>query len=519
MPAERCVLALDVGTQSARAIVFDAAGNMLARAQEPFTAYESPQPGWAEQHVTVYWDALCRACQRLWADGSVDASTIAAVSLTTQRGSVVCLDADGQPLGPAILWLDKRMQAGLGNVSGPWGWLFRVLGVDETIAQFRADGECNWLAANDPDRWAATRHFLFLSGYLTYRLTDRIVDSVGCQVGYVPFSYRKQHWAHPWDWKWRAVCVRAEQLPELVAPGQPLGAITASAADALGLPAGVPLIAAAGDKACEVLGSGCVSTDTACLGYGTTATINTMSDRYHEVIRYLPAYPAAMPEYYNTEIQIFRGFWMVSWFKEEFGHSEREIAAATGQPTEAVLDEQIRAIAPGSQGLMLQPYWSPGVREPGPDAKGAIIGFGDVHTRAHVYRAILEGLAYALRDGRERIERKTKVPVRRLRVAGGGSQSDVAMQITADVFGLPAERPHVFEASALGAAINAAVGGGLHPDYRTAVRAMTRVGDVFEPQPDAVHTYDRLYRQVYARMYPRMRPLYRQIRRITGYPP
>jgi sugar (pentulose or hexulose) kinase len=155
---------------------------------------------------------------------------------------------------------------------------------------------------------------------------------------------------------------------------------------------------------------------------------------------------------------------------------------------------------------------------PGPEAKGAIIGFGEVHTRAHLYRAILEGLAYALREGKERIERRGGTRIERLRVSGGGSQSDAALQITADIFNLPTERPHLYETSGLGAAIIAAVGLGLHPDYATAVREMTRVGQTFQPDPTHAATYDRLYRRVYCRMYERLRPLYQDIREITGYP-
>jgi len=135
-----------------------------------------------------------------------------------------------------------------------------------------------------------------------------------------------------------------------------------------------------------------------------------------------------------------------------------------------------------------------------------------------VYRAILEGLAYALREGKERIEKRSGVPITELRISGGGSQSDAAMQLTADIFGLPTARPHVYETSGLGAAINAAVGLGLYPDFASAVRAMTRVGQTFTP--DAAHqaTYDALYRQVYQRMYGRLQPLYHAIQRITGYP-
>jgi sugar (pentulose or hexulose) kinase len=209
---------------------------------------------------------------------------------------------------------------------------------------------------------------------------------------------------------------------------------------------------------------------------------------------------------------------MVHWFKQEFGHRETVIAQRRGIEPEALFDELVNQVPPGSMGLLLQPFWSPGIKVPGPEAKGAIIGFGDVHTRAHVYRAMLEGLAYGLREGKERTERRSKVPITELRVAGGGSQSDAAMQLTADIFGLPAVRPHVYEASGLGAAIDAAVGLGLHPDFSSAVREMTRVGDVFDPNPQTREIYDNLYQRVYKRMYKRLKPLYEDIRQITGYP-
>ena len=149
---------------------------------------------------------------------------------------------------------------------------------------------------------------------------------------------------------------------------------------------------------------------------------------------------------------------------------------------------------------------------------GSIIGFGDVHSRAYVYRALLEGLVYGLREGGELTQRKTKVPVTRLKVSGGGSQSDAAMQITADIFGMAAERPHTFETSALGAAIDAAVGLKLYPDFPAAVKAMTRTGRVFEPILKNHQIYDQLYKRVYLKMYERLQPLYKEIRDITGYP-
>ncbi|MGD0006871.1 MAG: FGGY-family carbohydrate kinase, partial [Anaerolineaceae bacterium] len=356
-----------------------------------------------------------------------------------------------------------------------------------------------------------TYKYMLTSGYLTYQLTGKFVDSVGCQAAYIPFDYKTQTWAAPSDWKWLAVPMDPAILPDLTPPAGVLGEVTPQAAAATGIPAGLKLIAAAGDKACEVIGSGALDSHIGCLSYGSAATINTTHKRYIEVIPLIPPYPSAVPGMYSLEIQIFRGYWMVNWFKQEFGLREMELAEETGVETEQLFDELVRSVPPGSQGLVLQPYWSPGIRHPGPEARGSIIGFGDVHTRAHIYRAILEGVAYALREGAERTSKRSGVPIRELRVAGGGSQSNAAMQITADIFGLPASRPHVYEASGLGAAIDAAVGAGIHPDFETAVKEMTHLGETFEPDPKVHEIYDQLYGQVYLKMYDRLKPLYKKM--------
>jgi sugar (pentulose or hexulose) kinase len=517
-PTGDLILAIDNGTQSVRALLFDLRGNLVAKSRVPIEPYFAEQPGWAEQHPSHFWEALCQACQQLWAAGPEHKEAVKGVALTTQRATVVNLDREGKPLRPAIIWLDQRRTEGLKPVGGLWGVLFRLIGASETVAYLQAEAEANWIRKYQPEIWEHTYKYLFLSGYLTFRLTGRFVDSVGCQVGYVPFDYKGLQWAGRRDWKWQAVPMDPALLPDLVPPAGVLGEITPAAATATGIPAGMPLIAAAADKACEVIGAGCIAPHVGCLSYGTTATINTTHRKYVEVIPLIPPYPAAVPGAYSLEVQIYRGFWMVNWFKQQFGQQERFLAEQHGVEPETLFDTLVKQVPPGSLGLTLQPYWSPGVRVPGPEAKGAIIGFGDVHTRAHLYRAILEGLAYALREGKERTERRSKIPITELRVAGGGSQSDAAMQITADVFGLPTARPHVYEASGLGAAIDAAVGLGLYPDFDTAVGGMTRVGDTFEPNLRPHEIYDDLYRRVYKRMYKQLQPLYEEIRTITGYP-
>lgn len=513
------LLAIDNGTQSVRALLFDLRGNLIAKSRVLITPYYSTEPGWAEQDPDLYWSAVCEACQKLWLMPGVNKEAIAGVAITTQRSTLINVDEKGVPLRPAIHWLDQRRTPGLKPVSGVWGALFRVAGMRETVAYLQAEAESNWIQRNQPDIWAKTYKYLFLSGYLTFKMTGLFVDSVGCQVGYVPFDYKKKDWCSKSDWKWQAVPMDKKVLPDLVHPTGQLGVITPEASQATGIPVGLPLIAAAADKACEVIGAGCIDPEIACLSYGTTATINTTLKKYVEIIPLIPPYPSAVPDAYSLEIQIYRGYWMVSWFKREFGMNEERLAAERGIETEELFDDLVHSVPPGSLGLMLQPYWSPGLKVPGPEAKGAIIGFGDVHTRAHIYRSILEGLAYALREGAERTQKHTHVPIKEIRVAGGGSQSPAAMQLTADIFGLPATKPHTYETSGLGAAMDAAVGLKLHPDFDVAVREMSHPGTSYEPIIANQRIYDELYNRVYRKMYERLQPLYNEIRDITGYPP
>jgi sugar (pentulose or hexulose) kinase len=512
------LLSIDNGTQSVRVLVFDRLGNEIACSKVEIEPYFSQHPGWAEQHADYYWQRLCEAFSRLWQGGKVQPEQVAGLSLTTQRYTMINLDDQFRPLRPAIVWMDQRQARVEKPVGGLWGVLIRTLGLSALIRDLRAKARDNWLEQYEPEVWDKTRYYVNLSAWLTWSLTGEMKDSTGSIVGYLPYDYRRQQWAKSSDLKWKLLNCTRDMMPELVKPGELIGRVTAKAAELTGLPQGLPMIAAASDKACEVLGSGSLNSHIACLSYGTTATINTTTERYTEVIPFIPPYSAAVPGHYNTEIMIYRGFWMVSWFKEELAHNEQRLAAERGVEPEALFDELVNQVPPGSMGLMMQPYWSPGVRQPGPEGKGALIGFGDVHKRAHIYRAILEGLAYELRMGKERIEKRTGKALTRLRVSGGGSRSDAAMQLTADIFGMPAERPHTSETSGLGAAINCAVGLGVYPDYRSAVEAMTRVGDVFEPDPAAVRLYQRLYSEVYLKMYRRLKPLYQSIRDITGYP-
>ena len=202
---DKHILAIDNGTQSVRALLFDQRGELVAKSQIPLEPYVVPRPGWAEQDPDYYWRKLCQACTQLWQQSSIPPSSIAGVALTTQRATIINVDKNGRPLRPAIVWLDQRRTEGQAPVGGLWGIGFKLTRMAETVAYIQAEAEANWIRTHEPDVWAKTYKYLYLSGYLTYRLTGRFADSIGCQVGFMPFDYKRLRWASQWDWKWRAV--------------------------------------------------------------------------------------------------------------------------------------------------------------------------------------------------------------------------------------------------------------------------------------------------------------------------
>lgn len=508
------ILSIDAGTQSVRAALVDEKGELHHLVKTTLPPYSSPKPGWAEIDPEAYFDALAGTVKKVMAahGGAVDA-----VTLTTQRTTVVNVDREGKPLRPGILWLDQRRADAskvLPRVLNPALAAVGLKSFLEWVVQY---SRSNWIREHEPEVWNKTHKFLFLSGYLGMRLTGELRDSAGSVVGPIPFDVKKLDWAGRLDPKWLLFPMEREKLPELVKPTELLGHVTQKAAEATGIPVGTPVIAAAADKACDILGAGCLTPERACVSFGTTATINTQNERYVELRPLHPPYPSAIPGQYYSEVPVLRGLWMVTWFKEEFGLQERLQASERNVAPEELLEKLLHDVPPGSLGLMCLPHWFAGP-ERASFTRGAVVGFGEVHTRAHLYRAILEGLVYALREGGEKTEKANRVPITSVRATGGGAKSDSILQITADVFDLPVERPHTHETSVVGAAMDASVGLRMFTDFASAARAMTRVDRVFEPIPANVEIYGDLYDRVYRRMYETLLPLYADLRDITGYP-
>lgn len=512
---EPLVLTIDCGTQSMRAMLFNKAGDMEGIEKVSFEPYFSVSPGFAEQEADVYYGALCSAVKRLKEKNGERFNRVAAVTVATQRDTLVLLDSAHKPVRPCILWLDQReADVRLESYFSPAEIAaYALVGMRKTSEHVMRRSRAYWVQKNEPEVWAKTHKAVMLSCYLNFRLTGKLSDTYAAQIGHVPFDVRSSDW-HKSEKNigYRQFGLKKEQMPELVRPAGRLGSVWSEAAEETGIPAGLPVIAAASDKGCETLGNGCLSEDVASVSFGTTATVETTTDKYVELLRFIPPYPSAIESFYNPEYEVFRGYWLISWFKKEFAAHEVAEAERTGESVETLLNRRLESVPVGSDGLMLQPYWTPEIKME--DARGAIIGFNAAHTRIHIYRAIIEGINYAIMDGIERMEKRTKTKIARVAVAGGGSQSAEICQITADMLGVPVTRVQTHETTGLGAAILGFCGLGEFENVREAAKHMVRVKDVFTPDFANSRAYRRLYSEVYKGMFPALKPLYKTGNRI-----
>jgi sugar (pentulose or hexulose) kinase len=506
------VLAIDCGTQSLRAMIIDQHGKTLASEKVIFEPYIASEPGYAEQNVLVYYESLCLATQALKKDQLKLMKDVEAIVLTTQRDMAICVDKKGLPLRPAILWADQRMIDEPRPMSLLHDGIFRVIGMKKTTEIISRNCKAHWIQDNEPEVWSKTYKYLQLSAYLNYRLTGKFIDGIASQVGHVPFSYKHFRWEHKHSLKHDIFHIENDKLVDLVPTGEVIGFITKEASGDTGLPTTLKVIAGGSDKGCETLGVGCMSNETIAISLGSQASIQTTTPKYYEALTFIPPFQSVIPGFYNPEIQIYRGYWMVSWFKKEFAAKEVILAKSLDILPEKLLDQELEKIPPGSDGLILQPYWGAGVKLH--EAKGAIIGFSDIHTRLHIYRAIIEGIGFALYEGMLRIEKKSNQSIKKIMISGGGSQSDAICQITANIFKLPVHRVQTYETSALGAAIIGYIGLNTYATFEEAIKNMVHDKDVFEPQESQSQLYESIYHKVYKKVYKRLRPIYKAFKEV-----
>lgn len=426
---------------------------------------------------------------------------VVGLAIAHQRETFVPVDDKGRPLRDAILWMDDRAAGILPEIEAAVGAarFHRITG--KRLSRNLTIAKILWLQRHEPHVFGAARQYMDTHAYLVYRLTGRMATSWGSADPTGLFDMQ----AHVWHSDLLGVAGIGEaQLPELHPPAAPLGAVTAEAAAACGLPAGLPVFAGLGDGQASGLGAGVADYGPAYLSLGTSVILGAHADTYLAE----PAFrttTAGIPGAYLLETALMGGTYTIEWFRERFGRGAPD---ATGEDDLDRWEAEATGLPPGAHGLLLVPYWN-SVLSPYWDAlaSGIVVGWRGVHGPAHLYRAILEGIAFEQRLCIEGIEAVTGRPIAALIAMGGGSRSALWCQIIADVTGKPVMRSRTAEAAALGAGILAAAGAGLFPDVRAAVAAMAGPEAAGETPDEARHQfYDRLYIEVYRHLFPALRP-------------
>lgn len=503
------VLVIDVGTQSMRGIIFDEKGNLLVKEQVKYLPYISKENGYMEQKAEMYWQVLCQITSTLAKTRPDLMNNLLAMSVDTFRDTAVLFDKDLNVLRDCILWSDQRVADTSQKLPALQNFLFKLVGMQRPIRAIRQKIKTSWIQQNEPETWGKVHKVAHLSAYLNFKLTGNLMDCYASSIGHLPFDNKHKRWLRKNDLLFPVFNLPLNLMVPLCSPGDVMGQISEEVSLISGLPVGLKVYASGSDKGCETLGVGVVNSHVASVSFGTSSTVQFATKKYFEPEPFMPAYAAVLKDYYNPEVQIFRGYWMISWFKKNFARHLEKRAEAEGRSVEELMNEEIESIPAGSDGLVLQPFWQAGLTSP--EAKGAIIGFSDFHTRAHVYRAIIEGIDFALREGLERMEKRGKHKIDFIAVAGGGSQSDLICQIAADVFNRPVKRVQTYETSGLGAAMVTFMACGVYSNEQEAVKNMVHYTRMFTPNLKNAKTYDVIYKKVYLKLYDKLQSFYLEL--------
>lgn len=491
------VIGIDSSTTACKAIAWDAGGQAVAEGRAAYPLL-TPAPHWYEQDAEQWWAGLCTALNALWAQ--VDPIRVETLCITHQRETFVPVDGAGRPLRHAILWLDERSREQVAHLEQAIGGerFHRLTG--KPLTTNPALPKIVWLMQHEPQVVQHTARFLDAHAFLVHRLTGEFRTSIASADPFGLVDLQRRAWAAD---LMNEVGLRPEQFPDLVEPGTVIGRVSRQAAAATGLPAGLPVVAGAGDGQCAGLGANATG-ERASLNLGTAAVSGTFSPRYVTDRAFRTLY-APIAGVYFLEAVIQSGAFIVGWFAEKFAGDLETLEATAAQ------------VPPGSLGLVLVPYWSHAMTPYwDPLASGITIGWSGAHGREHFYRAILEGVAFEQRLLGEGMMAATGQPFREYVALGGGSRSDLWCQIVADVTGVPLARAATSEATCLGAGIVAATAAGWYPHPFEAAAAMSRTSGGFTPDAQAHSLYDRLYREVYRPLFPALRPLLHRLAELSG---
>lgn len=493
------VIAIDSSTTSTKAVVVDSDGSVVALARRPIQLH-TPAMDCYEHNPARWWETTRDSIDEAVAGLSAsDRERIRAISITHQRETFAPFDAQGRALRPGILWLDGRATEQIRRLGSEH--IHRLSGKPAGVTP--ALYKIAWLHEHEPDNVERAAKLVDVSAAITWHLTGRWASSVASADSLGLFDIRRRTWSPE---LLDLAGVRSDQMADLVAPAQAVGDLREELAARWGLRRGVTVVAGLGDGQAAGIGSAAVTPDVGFLNLGTgvNAGVESPVYRFDPVFRTLVS---GVPGEYLFEVLQSSGSYVAGWFREAFGDPAR-----LGAPDPA-LDEAAAAVPPGCEGLITLPYWN-AVQSPywDPVARGAIVGWRGTHSKAHMYRSILESIGFEMRANLDSLEAGTGTRIETLRTMGGGSHSELWCQIMADTTGIPLTICAQSEISALGAAVLAVayLDSPERPDVVATARRMAELGRTVEPDAARHEQYGEIA-GIQRRLYPRLRDVFEDL--------
>jgi sugar (pentulose or hexulose) kinase len=499
-------LGVDIGTTSVKAAVFDERGRSLAVSRHDYTL-ETPEVDRVQLDARRYWTAtidVVRRCLTLLGNGGEPISSIA---VSSQGETTIAVDDHGEPLYPALVWLDNRaasQAARLAKVLGDQA--YERTGLPEITPTWTA---CKvfWLREEQPEVFTSAHKFLLAQNFIVYQLSGQFVTDGAVACTSLLYDIVHHTW---WDAALQAIGLDPQRLPAIATPGSVAGHLTDQAAAQLGLPAGIPVVLAGMDQGAGAVGAASITPEVISETTGGALAIQaTVSRPDLDPSGRIPVYVHCAPASYLFAPTCDTGGMAFKWLRDTFGSQEMLQAKQTGQDPYDLLCELAEPIAPGADGLVMLPHltgaFSP---EYNAHARGVFYGFTLYHQRAHFARAALEAIAFMLRRNLELLA-EGGVRAGELRSSGGGARSRLWRQIKADVCALPVVRLKEEEAALMGDAVLSAVAVGAYPSLAAACKAMVMPGERLEPNPRNRNAYDQAYRH-YCELSDGLDPLFRR---------
>ncbi len=485
------VVAIDVGTSGTRTVVIDAVkGNVIAQAHQEHRSF-FPSPTWVEQDAEEWWRTCCATAQATLKQLGKHIKSIIAVSITNQRETIVPVSKNGAPLNNAIVWQDRRTIEQCKAIQDKLGVEAVYTETGLTIDPYFSAPKILWFKEKKPQVFRNAYKFLLVHDFILHRLTGEYATDFSNASRTMLFAVKTMEWS---DLMCNSLEIPMEQLPAAYPSATRIGEIIPKATKATGLPEGIPVVIGGGDQQCGAVGVGVVKPGRvkATIGTGTFILAFENTPQFDPKRRLLCSCHA-VPNRWIIEASIFSSGIIYRWFRDQFGQEEKQLAGLLDTNAYELMNQQAQQSPPGARGIILLPHFvGAGAPYWNPEARGVIIGLALGHTRADLIRAIMEGTSFEVRRNLE-IMQNLGIELKELRLTGGATRSTVWNQIQTDISKLVVQRSQVEEATALGAAILAAVGGGLYKSVEQAAESMVVVGEQYIPSDELESCYDKLY--------------------------